>query len=214
MILAPTVSYRNRVLLTEAITPALEVRDQKMVCGSVDEPFAESPSTPRAWAFSTALGIVVGLLAFGLVVNEPVPGASALQLYLSGTLPGFGEKHYASASDRSPRASTESTFIAHGPFPGENREETRQILVDEWRQFEESFSCGVQFSVARWVACFPVRVSIGVVGGNRVLVLAPGLALWQTWCSVADYRSNGQLACLAAADERKSRVESSAQRVM
>ena len=47
--LTPTVSYRNRAMLTEVLTRALEVRDQDMVCGSTDKSLSESSNSPRPW---------------------------------------------------------------------------------------------------------------------------------------------------------------------
>ena len=96
LMLTPTESYRNRVMLVGATTRAFEVRDQKIVCGSADKPWADSPS-PRGWEFNSALDSVVGFLAFGLVVNKPGADDAMLQFSAGGADPAVGGKHYAFA---------------------------------------------------------------------------------------------------------------------
>ena len=54
-------------MATDVITRALEVRDQKMVCGSVGEPYVEPTSAPGSWGFNYVLDTFVGTIAFGLV---------------------------------------------------------------------------------------------------------------------------------------------------
>ena len=107
----PPASYRNRVMLTEAITRAFEVCDQKMACGSTDKHWVEPTVSQCGWESFLALGSVAGLLAFGLVSNEPGAEGVKLQLYVCGAAPGMGEKHFASASDCLPRASAAGAFV-------------------------------------------------------------------------------------------------------
>ena len=64
----PTVRYRKRVVATEVITRALEVCNQKMVCGSVDKPQVELTGAPRSRTPSRAwLHLVRSLMNPGRV---------------------------------------------------------------------------------------------------------------------------------------------------
>ena len=46
--LSPSVSFRNRVVIIEVITSALEVCDMKMVRGSAGKTWFETPGPKRA----------------------------------------------------------------------------------------------------------------------------------------------------------------------
>ena len=116
---------------------------------------------------------VLGMIVFGLAAKSPGSGDPMLRLHLGGPSPSLGEKHYASASDCSPWISVDGSFIAHGKVADEGREEACQLLMDEWRELEASYTRGAKSGVARWVPGCPVRVSIGGVGGHRMLVLTP-----------------------------------------
>ena len=107
--LTPTASYRNRAMLTEVITRAFEVRDQKMACESAEKQWVESPC-PRGWDVNLVLDAVAGSLAFSLVGNKPGGDDAMLQFFVGGTAPGLGEKHYAFASDCLPRAPSNGSF--------------------------------------------------------------------------------------------------------
>ena len=122
--ITPTASYRNRAMLAEIITRAFEVCDRKTACGYADNQWV-APSGPSGWGFNSVLDTVVGLLAFGLVVKKPGEGDAMLRLYVGVTAAGFGEKHFAFASDCFPRASSSGVFAAQPPAADEIREETR-----------------------------------------------------------------------------------------
>ena len=65
----------------------------------------EPAGARRGWEFNSALDNVAGMLASGLVANEPGVKDAILQLYAGGSAPGMGGKHFAFASDCFPRAS-------------------------------------------------------------------------------------------------------------
>ena len=114
--LAPTAKYRNRDMLTDVITRAFEVRDHDMVCGSVIKQRAGPSGAQQGCEFNSALDNVVGTLAFGLVANEPGSGDPTLQLFVGGTAPGIGEKHFAFPSDCFSRAFSAGAFSSTRRF--------------------------------------------------------------------------------------------------
>ena len=118
-------------MLTEVITRAFEACDQKIVWGFAGERWVDSAGTQRAWEFNAALGNVAGMLALGLVVNKPGMEDATLQVHAGGTAPGIRGKHYAFATDCSPRASLDVMFVVQDPVPDEVHEETCQSWVDE-----------------------------------------------------------------------------------
>ena len=93
--LTPTASYRNRVMVTEVTTRALEACNQKMVCGSVDKSQPESPSMPISWGFHAVLGNVVGMFVSGPVINPPRSGDPMSQLFVGGSAPEVSESRFA-----------------------------------------------------------------------------------------------------------------------
>ena len=74
--------------------------------------------------------------------------------------------------------------FVEGQVADDRNEEARQISVDDWNELEALYARWARSGAARRVAGFPVRVSIGGVGGHRMLVLTPEPALWEIWCSI------------------------------
>ena len=59
--LAPTPSYENRVTMTEVITRAIEVREEMLATGSVDNwPSVQPESSGHPWKFNSVLDSVAG----------------------------------------------------------------------------------------------------------------------------------------------------------
>ena len=155
VMLTETAGFRYRATPTEVAACAFEARGQKMALCSLDKQRVESSGPQKGWEFNSALDNVAGLLTFGSVANEPGVEDAALQFYVGGTEPGMDGKHFAFASDRVPRASSDEFVVARGPPPDGVSEGMRQPSVEGWAQQKESLSRGAGFGVARWVVGCP-----------------------------------------------------------
>ena len=122
-----------------------------------------------------------------------------------------GECHFAFPSDCFPRSSTDGMFVIGDEVSEMDREAARSTLVRERKNLEGAFARGELSGFAWWISGRPVRVSLGGVGGNRLLVLTPEPASWELWTAAASNHRNVRLASLAAVDELKSQMESLAQ---
>ena len=213
MWLAPTASYSNRVTFTEAAPRAMEAC--KMIVNSgLTESWAveRSQRAGSPWAFNTALDSVVFAIAFGVVANEPCSDAGMLQIRLAGTAPDVGEYHYAFPSDCFPWSSTDGMFVMDDEVSDAGREAVCSTLASDWRNLESAYARGESAGCARWVPGCPVRVPLGGVGGNRLLVLTPEQAPWDLRYAVTSNHRNARLASMVAVAKLESPTKSLAQR--
>ena len=164
-----------------------------------------------AWEFITALDSVACLLAIGLAAKKFGVEDAMLLLYVGGTAPGIGAKHYAFASDCFPQASLDGILVVQGPVSDEAREETRHSLGDGMAQLEESCSRGAMSGPALCLVGCPVRFPIGGARGNRWLVRTPEPASWQARRSVTGNYRSVNFGSLAAVDKRQSPLDSLSQ---
>ena len=112
--LTQTASFRNRAMPTGVIASALEARGQKMARCSADKQWVESSGPQEGREFNSALDDVAGLLAFGLVANEPGVEDAVLQFYVGGTAPGMSDRGWF-ASDCFPRAPSDEFSWPRAP---------------------------------------------------------------------------------------------------
>ena len=89
-----------------------------------------------------------------------------------------------------------------------DREALRSPPVREWKNCESASMRGEPSGYARWIPGCPIRVSLGGVGGNRLLVLTPEPASRELWAGVTSHHRNVRSASLVAVDESKSPTES------
>ena len=211
--LAPAASYSNRVAMTESITRAIEARKHMLATGPADKwPCEQSETVSRPWSFNTVLDCVAGLFLFGSARNKPCPRDMMLQLRLAGTKPGVGERHFAFPSDCCPWSTSDGMFVTGNEVSETDREAVCSTLAGEWKNFEGAFVRGETSGYARRIPGRPVRVSLGGVGGNRLLVLTPEPASWELRAKVTSNHRNVRLASFVAVDELKSPKGSLAQR--
>ena len=134
-----------------------------------------------------------------------------LQLSVAGSAPGVGERHFAFPSDCCPWSTSDGMFVTGNEVPETDREAVCSTLAGEWKNFEGAFVRGETSGYARRIPGRPVRVSLGGVGGNRLLVLTPEPASRDLWAAATSNHRNVRLASFVAVDEMKSPTESSAQ---
>ena len=69
--LLPTAGRAGKVMATEVVAQALEVRDRQMAEGSAESQPSDSHSLPQVWGFNPAYDNTVGTLVFGSVADAP-----------------------------------------------------------------------------------------------------------------------------------------------
>ena len=166
--LAPTASYRNRVMFAEVVTRAMEARHRQMCTGPHEAYEVEKYDNGSApWASNSVLDSSVGTAPFSIVVNDERQGAGMLQVQFAGTAPNVGEYHYSFPSDCLPWSTRNGSFVIGGPVPRDEIPDACALLVGEWKRLDRSYAHGDQSGHARWLPGCPVRVSCGGVAGNR-----------------------------------------------
>ena len=94
---------------------------------------------------------------------------------------GFGECHFAFPSDCFSCATSDGVFVTGDEVSEPDRESVSMTLVREWKCFERMLMRGDSDGYARRFPGCPVRVSLGGVGGNRLLLLTPEPASRELW---------------------------------
>ena len=150
--LAPTASYRNRIMITEVITRATGACRRQMCAGPYEGGEVEKYENGGApWAYNSALDNFVGTALFGIAVNEKRDNAGMLQARVAGAAPNVGEYHYAFPSDCLPWSTRDGSFVIDSAVPPDFVVETRETLVNEWSALGRAYARGVRGGHARWV---------------------------------------------------------------
>ena len=116
---------------------------------------------------------VVGTLVFVVIVNVKDGRASKLRLRIRGAAPGAGESRFAFPSDCFAWSCRDNAFDVRGGVSDDERDEVCPQLVAARRRLEPEWAAGNKSGVARWVPGRTARLSIGGVGGGRMLALTP-----------------------------------------
>ena len=128
----------------------------------------------------------VGAMALALIVNVEDPRASKLRISMGGTAPGVGESHFAFPSDSFTWSCRGSFFDVRDELSVDAGQDVCAQLVVELRRLE----AGDKSKVARWVSGRPVRISVGGVGGARMLGMTPEPVLFSAFQAVVGNHRN------------------------
>ena len=114
--LTPTASRRNRVMLTEVVTRAMEARHRQMCAGPRETYEVERYDNGCApWAYNSVLGSFAGTVLFGNVVNDVRRDAGMLQVRFAAAAPNAGGHHCAFLSDCLPWPTRNGSFDIGAP---------------------------------------------------------------------------------------------------
>ena len=130
-------------MYTEVIARAMEARRRMMGTGSSEKWEVEEYDGGGApWNVNSLLDSVAGATFFGIVVNQTRDNAGMLQVRFAGAAPNVGESHYAFPSDCLPRSSCNGNFAIDAEVTAENRAETCEMLVAEWKDLDSAHASG------------------------------------------------------------------------
>ena len=153
--LLPTLSRRNRCVLTESAASA------SSVCNKMYEQPSEEP-----WRYKTVPDNVAGNVMFGLVAKFASGPAPHLRVCLAGRASGFGQPHSLSPSEARPWCRPDSKFVVRQREPIEDLSGLRHVLSVNRKAGNEAFT-------SEFVSGSPVRFVCRGVGGPRILGMPP-----------------------------------------
>ena len=154
----------------------------------------------------------MGTLASALIVNAQESRASKLWFRFGGSAPGVSVSHFALPPGSFPRSCCVNAIDVRDEVGEADREGVRAQLVAEWMRFEAGWVEGVKSIVAWRSSGRPVRISLGGVGGGRMLGMTPVPGPWPTRQAAVGNNRDARVPPFKFADARGAKVDRLAQR--
>ena len=171
--LLPTASPDNKVTVTDVLTSSLSTRRGQMIQGSAPGGSHEALQSIVLRGRNPVLGNVVETLASVVVAIAKDGRSSSQRPCLGGTAPGSGVSHFVFPSGCSEGPCRNHASDVRDKVSDDEREDVCTLLEAERSRLEAEWVAGNVSGFPRWVPGRPARLSLGGVGGGRMLALSP-----------------------------------------